>query len=58
MGRHFQQGSMLFQLGRYREAVDALTEELNEQPDSAMAFAMRAAAWINLGRTALRRQGC
>jgi tetratricopeptide (TPR) repeat protein len=51
MGKHFQQGAMLFHLGRYREAIDALTEELNEQPGSAVAYAMRAAAWINLGRT-------
>jgi Flp pilus assembly protein TadD len=51
MGRHYQRGSMLFALGRYSDAVDAFTEELDEQPESAIAFAMRAASWLNCGQT-------
>jgi tetratricopeptide (TPR) repeat protein len=50
MGRHFQRGVVLFDLGRYRAAIDAFTAELNDEPQSAIALAMRAASWLNLRR--------
>src|SRR5688572_13260311 len=50
MGRHYERGTMLFQLRRYREAVDAFTAALADEPHSARALAMRAASWLNLGR--------
>jgi tetratricopeptide (TPR) repeat protein len=41
---------MLYELGRYREALDAFTAALSEDPHSASALAMRAATWLNIGR--------
>jgi tetratricopeptide (TPR) repeat protein len=50
MGRHYQQGLALFRLRRYREGLNAFTEDLSEEPGNASALAMRAGCLLNLGR--------
>jgi Flp pilus assembly protein TadD len=50
MGNHFQRGVVLFDMERYREAIYAFTSELQDDPQCAEAYAMRAACWLNLGR--------
>lgn len=49
MGKHFERGSALFDLRRYWEAVEELSRELEENPQSAVALSLRAAALLNLG---------
>ncbi len=51
MGKHFWHGITLFDLGRYRDAIEAFSNALKDEPNSGAALAMRAAAWLNLGRT-------
>lgn len=48
MGIHFERGQALFELKRYREAVDAYQAELAEFPESPVVYAALAAALINL----------
>jgi Flp pilus assembly protein TadD len=50
MGNHFQRGQLLFELKRYREAVEAFQTELAEDPNSAITHAMMGAAFINMRR--------
>src|SRR4051794_19112838 len=50
MGRHYRQGAALFELRRFREAADAFTEDLAEEPQAVLSMAMRAASWLNLGQ--------
>jgi tetratricopeptide (TPR) repeat protein len=47
MGRHYEHGVVLFGMGRYRDAIDAFTSELSDNPDCALSYAMRAASWLN-----------
>lgn len=49
MGMHFDRGQRLFDLGRYREAIEEYLLEVAEQPDFAAAHANIAAAQYNLG---------
>lgn len=49
MGMHFDRGQRLFDLGRYREAIEEYLLEVAEQPDFAAAHANIAAAQFNLG---------
>lgn len=51
MGAHFERGLILFELKRYRDAVDAFSNELELQPESTHAHVMRASSFLNLGRT-------
>jgi tetratricopeptide (TPR) repeat protein len=50
MGKHLKRGITLTELRRYRDAVDAFSAELREEPDSAIALALRSAAWFHIGR--------
>lgn len=49
MGQHFQRGQILFDLKRYRDAIEAYQLELAANPDAAVVYAVMAAAFINLG---------
>lgn len=53
MGRHFERGMALFELRRFREAIEEFSQELADDPQSALALAMRAAC---LGSLAKNRQ--
>jgi tetratricopeptide (TPR) repeat protein len=50
MGPHFQRGQVLFDLKRYREAVEAFQAALAENPHAPVVHAMIGAALINLRR--------
>ena len=47
MGRHLQRGEALIDLGRYSEAAGEFSKELAENPDCALAYAMRAISLAN-----------
>jgi Tfp pilus assembly protein PilF len=51
MGKHDDRGMALYDLRRYREAIMEFSQALAEEPQSAMALSMRAAALCALGDT-------
>ena len=50
MGRHFERGMALYQMERYSESIAEFNQELSEEPECALSFAMRGASLLNLGR--------
>ena len=49
MGHHYDRGIALYNLRRYKDAADAFSHELAENPNSALAHAMQAAAFGAMG---------
>jgi tetratricopeptide (TPR) repeat protein len=50
VGRHYSRGLLFFDFRRYREAFEAFTDELADDPNSAPALAMRASCLLHLSR--------
>jgi tetratricopeptide (TPR) repeat protein len=51
MDPHLQRGHVLFDMRRFREAIDAFTRALAQDPNSVQALAMRGACLLNINRT-------
>lgn len=52
MGRHFERGTVLYNLRRFKDAADAFAQELADDPNSPHSHAMRAAALGAFGQFA------
>src|SRR5690606_3783149 len=48
MGHHYDRGTMLFNLRRFREAVTEFTAELGDDPRSIEAYGMRGMCHLKL----------